>query len=80
MPKISDAQFEKVVIRLYRGDKDRLAAAYPTVGYNVVIRTLVSKHLRKLDERTFRNLPPSTEPGELEIPAGADLRDKPTVT
>lgn len=42
---------ELKTIRLFVGDTARLAAYYPKLGYNAVIRRLVSEHLKKLDAK-----------------------------
>lgn len=46
---------EKRTIRLYVGDSDRLSAYYPQLGYNAVIRALVSEHLKTLDAKLEAN-------------------------
>jgi len=45
------AKTEKLSIRLYEGDKERLAAYYPELGYTKAIRELVHRTLRRMDER-----------------------------
>lgn len=47
---------ELVTIRLFDGDKKRLEEYYPSVGYNRVIRTLVRKHIKSLDEKFSQRL------------------------
>lgn len=41
----------KVTIRLHKGDKERLDAYFPHLGYNAVIRVIVRKALKALDAR-----------------------------
>lgn len=45
---------EKVTIRLFRGDKDRLAELFPTIGYNGVIRQLVRNFIKGVEEKAQR--------------------------
>jgi len=40
-----------IKLRIFEGDKERLAAYYPSCGYQKAIRLLVHAHLKKLDER-----------------------------
>jgi hypothetical protein len=42
---------EKVTIRLHEGDKDILEKYYPRSGYNPVIRQLVRRHIKQLEEK-----------------------------
>jgi len=46
-----DKQTEKLSLRLFSGDKEKLTAMYPGVGYNRVIRHLVSNFIRGVEER-----------------------------
>lgn len=41
---------ERVTIRIHSGDREKLAAYYPRLGYNHAIRKLVRVHLKALDE------------------------------
>lgn len=50
MPR-TPQNLQKVSIRLFRGDKDRLDAYFPQLGYNAAIRLIVRKALRALDEK-----------------------------
>lgn len=51
-------QTEKVTVRLYEGDKERLNAYFPTQRYTKIIRELVHRTLRQLDEKLeVDNLP-----------------------
>ncbi len=49
---------EVVTLRLYKGDKEILNEFYPRAGYNRVVRILVRKHIRALQEKLSRKLPP----------------------
>jgi hypothetical protein len=42
---------EKVTIRIFAGDREALEDLYPNADYNKVIRTLVRKHIRLLQEQ-----------------------------
>lgn len=50
MPK-SNLPLEKVTLRLFLGDSERMNQYYTQSGYNKAIRTLVHKHLKILDEK-----------------------------
>lgn len=50
MPKAPQG-LTKIAIRIFDTDLERLKKYYPEVGYNVAIRTLVTQHLNKLDQR-----------------------------
>ena len=49
-------KYETVTIRLFAGDKDRLAEMYREMGYNAAIRTIVRKHIEKAEELIQRRL------------------------
>lgn len=51
-----DEDMELVSVRLFKSDKARLQSYYPKAGYNRVIRTLVRKHIRALDEKFSRKI------------------------
>ena len=42
---------EKVSIRLFKGDKARLDDLFPQAGHNRVIRELVRRTIRQIEER-----------------------------
>lgn len=67
MASVSD-DFEKVCVRLRSGDRERLQSYYPTAGYNRVIRELVARHLKELDERLSRTM----NPGDLDVQLPSD--------
>lgn len=50
MPRTSE-NLEKVTIRLYDGDFARLKDFYPKANPNLIIRTLVHRHIKTLEER-----------------------------
>lgn len=45
---------EKITIRLFEGDRERLTKLYPENGYNQVIRSLVHQHCRVKEEELQR--------------------------
>lgn len=47
----SETPLEKVSIRLVKSDVDTLRRIYPTAGYNFVLRTVVSRFVRRLEEK-----------------------------
>ena len=52
MPK-EDRNLSLVSVRLFEHDLEKLKEFYPR-GYNKVIRKLVARHVRKLEERSGR--------------------------
>jgi len=56
----------KVSLRLYAGDKERLQAFYPRLGYNAAVRELVRRHVKALEARL-------EEQRELSTPIPVDL-------
>ena len=48
---MSSTEIEKVTLRLFEGDKERLGEYYTDVGYQKVIRNLVRQHLEMLDRQ-----------------------------
>lgn len=49
---------EKVTIRLFRGDKEKLEHFFP-VGYNKVIRYMIRNLLKGIEERTQQSALPT---------------------
>jgi len=47
---------KKVTIRVYTSDIEWLKEAYPHVGYNAAIRTIVRNHRRNVEERVAKKL------------------------
>lgn len=47
---------EKISCRLFGGDRSTLQRFYPRAGYNQVIRALVHKHCRQLEENLNQEL------------------------
>jgi len=45
------ADLKKVTIRLGQDQIDQLKLYYPKVGYNMILRSLAARHLRKLNEK-----------------------------
>jgi len=49
-------QLEKVTLRLYLGDKERVTSYFPEMGHTKAIRELIHRTLRKLDEELSEQL------------------------
>jgi hypothetical protein len=45
-----------MTIRLFVDDLEYLQQAYPTSGYNVILRALAARHVRKLRTKTVEAL------------------------
>jgi hypothetical protein len=45
------ANLEMVTLRLTKGAKEKLAAFYSTVGYNLAIRLIIDKHVEWLEQQ-----------------------------
>ena len=56
MPQRLSKQSEKVTIRPFKEDVDVLRTAYGKAGYNDIIRRLVARHVRRLEEATAKHL------------------------
>ena len=50
-------KLEIVTMRLFEGDKKKLDEFYPDVGYNQIVRTLVRRHIKRLEEKLSHKLP-----------------------
>ena len=50
MPK-EKLDLEKVTLRLFKGDRERVQKFFPGVDYNVAIRNIISKTLKGLEEK-----------------------------
>jgi hypothetical protein len=44
----------KISCRVYDTDLERLRVYYPNTGYNLVIRRLIARHVRRLEEKYER--------------------------
>lgn len=51
MKRHEDLPLSKHTLNLYRGEYGRLQEAYPRIGAGKIIRTLVHRHLRELDQQ-----------------------------
>jgi hypothetical protein len=58
-PRALERKADLVSVRIFSDDMEYLKLTY-TAGYNVVFRALVSRHVRKLRERTKENLDTET--------------------
>lgn len=52
---------EKVTVRLNRGDKDKLSEYFPDLGYNKVIRVMVSNLIKKTEEKVNESYKPQSK-------------------
>lgn len=53
----SDKPLEKVTLNLFKGDFARLGELHPQIGASVVIREMISAHIRSVDETVARTAP-----------------------
>ena len=63
-PKI---RHSKITIRIFEDDFRYLKVAYPSAGYNRIIRSLVQKHVRSLRSLTLENLSPEIKLTDEEL-------------
>ena len=45
----TDSDYEKITLRIFAGDKQRIQSYYPDLWYQQVIRQLLRQHLEMLD-------------------------------
>lgn len=55
MPRALERPAKLVTLRLFENDLEYLQLTYST-NYNVIVRSLVSRHVRKLRSKTVENL------------------------
>lgn len=55
MPIKNERPLRKLAVRIYEGDIEELTRFYPTTPYNVVIREIITQHVRALQEQETRN-------------------------
>lgn len=67
MARKNEIGLEKVTIRIFKGDLEAINRYYPTTGHNVVIRKLIRKHLRKMEELDSQRRALLDKAGEIEI-------------
>jgi hypothetical protein len=67
MARKNEIGLEKVTIRIFKGDLEAINRYYPTTGHNVVIRKLIRKHLRKMEELDSQHRATLDKAGEIEI-------------
>ncbi len=68
MPQKLSSPTTKISLRLFSTDHDLLKKYYPAVGYNEVIRSLVHRHVRKLELKTKEHMDHELlTPGELDV-------------
>lgn len=56
MPNKLSSPTTKISLRLFSKDHDMLKKYYPAVGYNEIIRSLVHRHVKKLELKTQQHL------------------------
>lgn len=62
----SEKRLKTIPIRLFLDDLEYLRLAYPTGGYNRVVRALVARHVRSLRNRTVELIDNKLSEDELE--------------
>lgn len=63
---------EKVTLRLFRGDKDKISQMFPEIGYNKAIRHIVHNFIRGIEERVNKTAAPSVKDvSDIDINKGA---------
>lgn len=67
MARKNEIGLEKITIRIFKGDVEALNRYYPTTGHNVVIRKLIRKHLRKMEELDSQRRAALDQAGEIEL-------------
>ena len=50
-------ELKKVTVRIFASDHSVLVSAYPSLGHNEIIRRLVRKHCRQLEDRISSQAP-----------------------
>jgi hypothetical protein len=72
MPREKE-NLEKVTVRLYIGDKEELNSFYPQLGYNKVVRKLITDHLKKLRERVNQKRSETNDDDDIDLSSIADF-------
>lgn len=55
MSNFAEKPCKKMTLRLFEEDLEYLRLAYPTGGYNRIVRALVARHVRALRNRTIEH-------------------------
>ena len=56
MAEAEQRPFKRITIRIFKSDLEALQQLYPTAGYNIVIRQLVARHIKKVEDLSERKL------------------------
>jgi hypothetical protein len=69
MPSKLESPTTKISLRLFSNDHELLKKYYPAVGYNEIIRSLVHRHVKKLEQKTQQHLedPELLSHGDLNV-------------
>ena len=59
-PSQSTRPLKLVTVRIFEDDHEYMKLAYPTSGYNKVLRALAARHCRRLKTKTVENLETET--------------------
>lgn len=51
-----DKGLDKVTIRIFEGDKEKLMALFPGIGYNRPLRLLIRNFIKGVEEKAQRKL------------------------
>lgn len=61
---------EKVTVRLYKGDRDKLLMYFPSIGYNRALREIVRSFIRGVEEKAqAKRSSVSIDLGEINVKA-----------
>jgi len=66
MPRALEREARLVTVRLFDDDIEYLKLTYSR-GYNIVVRSLVARHVRKLKTKTVENLDPAEKLSREEL-------------
>ena len=72
MARKDERELEVVTLRLVKGDKEILQEFYPEIGYNRVVRELVSRAAKRLREKYARQ-EQQNDPTSSGFASGGDL-------
>lgn len=66
---MSEKEQEKVTLRLFRGDKEKLTAMFPGIGYNKAVRHIVHNFIKGVEEKAMKRAGTSPVPmiGNVDI-------------
>lgn len=61
MPRKSEEELERVIVRLFKEDAEWLRSFYGALGYNLPVRLLVRKHRTAVERRSSSKRGKSSE-------------------